>query len=51
MAKKAQRNKTVVTLTHEEMSRKNIPTEEYEADLSLMRLMYLFVPLRNGSGY
>ena len=45
MAKKTQSKKTVETLTHEEASRKNIPTAEYEAvllekDKSAVRVAY-----------
>ena len=45
MAKKTQSKKTVETLTHEEASRKNIPTAEYEAvlhekDKSAIRVAY-----------
>jgi adenine-specific DNA-methyltransferase len=45
MAKKIQNKKTVATLTHEEASRKNIPTAEYEAvlhekDKSAIRVAY-----------
>jgi len=45
MAKKTQSKKTVATLTHEEASRKNIPTAEYEAvlhekDKSSVRVAY-----------
>ena len=33
MAKKPEKNKTVETLTHEEASRKNIPTAEFQSVL------------------
>jgi adenine-specific DNA-methyltransferase len=46
MAKKTQGKKTVATLTHEEVSRKNILTAEYEAvllekDKSAIRVAYV----------
>src|SRR5450432_3276973 len=45
MAKKQSGNKTVETLTHEEASRKNIPTAEYQSvmrkeELSPIRVAY-----------